>query len=371
MKRSWSIQSEFAETTPLAGVAPLPTQPAGTEEVDGNGQYVYRPSFVDPPVDESELDEDGFTAQDRADLAALRATYDRIAGRWQALSPRSRNRRLLQLAQKGTVPLVGLVHISAATQAVPSAGDQPQTGKGRGKRPRYPEGTLRPSAVTARADPRHQEDLDSGMSAQDAFKRHKSRFRALLHTMRSGKEVVPQKPLKQTRAAGALPPLHSRGRRHKEEMLWRLEQLSLRGIIPTREENDQAVNLDALLDYLEANFPPGHEREWKGMPNQWGTPPEQYASTDEIPEEGRPRSKARGSGPSEADEAPHHMASSSTTMGNQGAGPWNLFNTPADPGPSAPPGLDVNMAGADETTGDSPEEEIVFNYADMPPDYDE
>ena len=132
------------------------------------------------------------------------------------------------------MPLVGLVHISAATQAVPADGEHPPSGKGRGKRSRYPEGTLRPSAVTARADPRHQEDLDAGMSAQDAFKRHKSRFRALLRTMRSGKEVVPQKPLRQTRAPGALPPLQSRGRRHKEEMLWRLDQLRLRGIVPTQ-----------------------------------------------------------------------------------------------------------------------------------------
>ena len=33
------------------------------------GRYIYHPSFIDPPVDESELDEDGLTEQDRADSA--------------------------------------------------------------------------------------------------------------------------------------------------------------------------------------------------------------------------------------------------------------------------------------------------------------
>ena len=132
----------FAGASAQAGAPPSTSSQVAHEERDDNGQYIYRPSFTDPPVDESELDEDGFTAQDRADLAALRATYDRIANRWQALSPRSRNRRLLQLAQRGTVPLVGLVHISAATQAVPADGEHPPSGKGRGKRSRFPEGTL-------------------------------------------------------------------------------------------------------------------------------------------------------------------------------------------------------------------------------------
>ena len=91
------------------------------------------------------------------------------------------------------------------------------------------------------------------------------------------------------------------------------------------------MNLDSLLDYLEANFPPGHEREWMGRPNQWGTPPDHYASTDEIPDEGRPRSKARGSGPSEPDGAQHHTATGGAAPVEHGAGPWNLFNTPAGP----------------------------------------
>ena len=94
--------------------------PAQEEERDENGRYIYHPSFIDPPVDESELDEDGLTEQDRADLAVLRETYDRIARRWQALSPRARNKCLLELARGGTIPLAGLVHISAATEAEPA-----------------------------------------------------------------------------------------------------------------------------------------------------------------------------------------------------------------------------------------------------------
>ena len=185
--------------------------PAQEEERDENGRYAYHPSFIDPPVDESELDEDGLTEQDRADLAVLRETYDRIARRWQALSPRARNKRLLELAQGGTIPLAGLAHISAATQAEPAA-------KGRGKRPRCLPGDLRPSAVTTRSDPKYQQDLDAGLTSQDAFKRHKSRFRALLHAMKSGRDI-PTTPARQGRTTGELPPLQSRGRRHKEEML--------------------------------------------------------------------------------------------------------------------------------------------------------
>ena len=135
------VPPELRESRP--GVPPATAAvPAQEEERDENGRYVYHPSFVDPPVDECELDEDGLTAQDRADLAALRETYDRIARRWQALSPRAQNKRLLELARGGTIPLAGLVHISAATQAEPA--DDPATpaaAKGRGKRPRYLPGT--------------------------------------------------------------------------------------------------------------------------------------------------------------------------------------------------------------------------------------
>ena len=105
---------EFRQSPPAGGSPATAAVPAQEEERDENGRYVYHPSFIDPPVDESELDEDGLTEQDRADLAVLRETYDRIARRWQALSPRARNKRLL--ARGGTIPLAGLVHISAATR---------------------------------------------------------------------------------------------------------------------------------------------------------------------------------------------------------------------------------------------------------------
>ena len=74
----------FAGASAQAGAPPSTSSQVVHEERDDNGQYIYRPSFTDPPVDESELDEDGFTAQDRADLAALRATYtiaSRTSGR--------------------------------------------------------------------------------------------------------------------------------------------------------------------------------------------------------------------------------------------------------------------------------------------------
>ena len=169
------------------------------------------PATAAVPAQEEERDEneDGLTEQDRADLAVLRETYDRIARRWQALSPRARNKRLLDLARGGTIPLAGLVHISAATQAEPAENPTtPAAAKGRGKRPRYLPGDLRPSAVTARSDPKYQQDLDAGLTSQDAFKRHKSRFRALLHAMKSGKDI-PNTPARQGRTTGELPPLQS------------------------------------------------------------------------------------------------------------------------------------------------------------------
>ena len=139
------VPPEFRESPPELPPATAAV-PAQEEERDENGRYIYHPSFIDPPVDESELDEDGLTEQDRADLAVLRETYDRIARRWQALSPRARNKRLLDLARGGTIPLAGLVHISAATQAEPAEDPTtPAAAKGRGKRPRYLPGDLRPS----------------------------------------------------------------------------------------------------------------------------------------------------------------------------------------------------------------------------------
>ena len=128
-------------------------------------------------------------------------------------------------------------------------------------------GHLRP----ARSDPKYQQDLDAGLTSQDAFKRHKSRFRALLHAMKSGKDI-PNTPARQGRTT--------------QKLLWRLEQLRRRGVVPTREENNQAVNLDSLLDY---DFPPGHERERNGRPDQWGEPPSRYDTADDLPEEGRPK----------------------------------------------------------------------------------
>ena len=310
----------------------------------------------------------------------LRETYDRIARRWQALSPRARNKRLLELARGGTIPLAGLVHISAATQAEPAEDPTtPAAAKGRGKRPRYLPGDLRPSAVTARSDPKYQQDLDAGLTSQDAFKRHKSRFRALLHAMKSGKDI-PTTPARQGRTTGELPPLQSRGRRHKEEMLWRLEQLRRRGIVPTREENNQAVNLDSLLDYLEPNFPPGHERERNGRPDQWGEPPSRYDTADDLPEEGRPKSKARSSLQSQAQSsAPTEADSSRPAPPQNSAGPWDVYNRTPDPGHAAsssttgaPPETSPGAPMEVEEEG-APEEEICFtgDYSDMAPDYDE
>ena len=86
---------------PASGSGPISSSSVG-EERDADGNYIYTPSFHDPPVNEADLDENGLTAQDREDLQVLQSTYDRIAERWQALSPRSRNRRLLSLAAHGS-----------------------------------------------------------------------------------------------------------------------------------------------------------------------------------------------------------------------------------------------------------------------------
>ncbi|CAE7206190.1 unnamed protein product, partial [Symbiodinium pilosum] len=144
-----SAGAEESRTHPPARTEEPADSDEGLEEIviekerDEDGRYVYHPSFVDPG-------RDVLTAQDRADLAVLRETYDRIAN-------------------------------SAVLEAEPAA-----TAKGRGKRPRYPPGSLRPSAVTARADPKYQQDLDAGLTSQDAFKRHKSRFTALAARNESG-----------------------------------------------------------------------------------------------------------------------------------------------------------------------------------------
>ena len=56
------VPPEFRESPP--GVPPVTAAvPAQEEERDENGRYVYHPSFIDPPVDESELDEDGLTSR--------------------------------------------------------------------------------------------------------------------------------------------------------------------------------------------------------------------------------------------------------------------------------------------------------------------
>ena len=208
--------------------------------------YIYHPSFIDPPVDESELDEDGLTEQD---------------------PPRGRVTSACLTWHEATIPLAGLVHISAATQAEPAEDPTtPAAAKGRGKRPRYLPGDLRPSAVTTRSDPKYQQDLDAGLTSQDAFKRHKSRFRALLHAMKSGKDI-PNTPARQGRTTGELPPLQSRGRRHKEEMLWRLEQLRRRGIVPTREKTKPSI-WTACLTISRQTSPQGMSvRETDGQIN--------------------------------------------------------------------------------------------------------
>ena len=127
-------------------------------------------------------------------------------------------------------------------------------------------------------------------------------------------------------------------------MLWRLEQLRRRGI--AREENNQAVNLDSLLDYLEANFPPKHERERNGRPDQWGEPPSRYDTADDPPEEGRPKSKARSSLQSQAQSSASTEANGSRPAPPQNsAGLWDVYNRTPDPG----------HAASSSTTGAPPE----------------
>ena len=139
------------------------------------------------------------------------------------------------------------MHISAATQAEPAEDPTtPAAARGRGKRPRYLPGDLRPSAVTARSDPKYQQDLDAGLTSQDAFKRHKSRFRALLHAMKSGKDI-PNTPARQGRSTGELPALQSRGRRHKEEMLWRLSSSGAGGSYQPGEQLSRQSGQPARL----------------------------------------------------------------------------------------------------------------------------
>ena len=65
------VPPKFGESPPEVPPATAAV-PAQEEERDENGRYIYHPSFIDPPVDECELDEDGLTEQDRADLAVLR-----------------------------------------------------------------------------------------------------------------------------------------------------------------------------------------------------------------------------------------------------------------------------------------------------------
>ena len=138
--------------------------------------------------------------------------------------------------------------------------------KGKGKRPRYPEGALRPSFQTARADQKYYDDLDAGIPEPEAFRRHKNRFRALMHAFRTGKAVPPTP--RGRRSDGQLPPIQLQGRWHRETLLRRLRRLEARGVYPTAEENNQAINLEQLINYLEENYPPGAQRSGTFRPLQ-------------------------------------------------------------------------------------------------------
>ena len=178
--------------------------------------------------------------------------------------------------------------------------------------------------------------------------------------MKSGKDI-PNTPARQGRTTGELPPLQSRGRRHKEEMLWRLEQLRRRGIVPTRSRQSGQPS-------------PGHERERNGRPDQWGEPPSRYDTADNLPEEGRPKSKARSSLQSQAQSSAPTETDSSRPAPPQNS--WPLMSTTGpqtrllqhnwETSPGAP--MEVEEEGAG-----SPEEEICFtgDYSHMAPDYDE
>ena len=138
-------------------------------------------------------------------------------------------------------------------------------------------------------------------------------------------------------------------KQHKQGMWSRLERLRRRGIVPTADENNQSINLEHLLNYLEENFPPGHPRESGGT--NWANRPG-HSATDDLPEDGRPKSKDQASAPGPA-----------TTR----------EAAPADAdAPSATDWLGGEAQGADvddEQATDSPEEEILFDgsFSEMPP----
>ena len=81
--------------------------------------------------------------------------------------------------------LSGILQVSFAAEArearAPGSAPPSTPSKGKGKRPRYPDGALRPSFQTARADQKYYDDLDAGIPEPEAFRRHKNRFRALMH----------------------------------------------------------------------------------------------------------------------------------------------------------------------------------------------
>ena len=151
---------------------------------------------------------------------------------------------------------------------VPSRGCSTQHPlKGKGKRPRYSEGALRPSFQTARADQKYYDDLAAGIKSlpgPDAYaKGQAQRWPA--------------------------PPNSVHRCWHRENLLRRLRRLEARGVYPTAEENNQAINLEQLINYLEENYPPGAHRPGTFRP----TNPE--ADLGSIPEGGRPTSKVRSS----------------------------------------------------------------------------
>ena len=127
MQRSSAPSTRQASAAvPAGGQGPVSSGSA--EERDAEGNYVYVPSFHDPPANEADLDENGLTGQGREDLQVLQNTYDRIAERWQSLSPRSRNRRLLSLAAHGSMALSSILQISVTAEAREASAPSSTTG---------------------------------------------------------------------------------------------------------------------------------------------------------------------------------------------------------------------------------------------------
>ena len=179
----------------------------------------------------------------------------------------------------------------------------------------------------------------TSMLEPEAFRRRKNRFRALMHAFRIGKAVPPTP--RGRRSDGQLPPIQSQGRWHRENLLRRLRRLEARGISPTAEENNQAINLEQPINHLDKNYPPSTG----DVPSTQSRGGSRFDPRRRAANLGRPDPSATG----DADSEGPHPSSVDDPM---------EVDAPPEP-----------------TADESPDEEVVLESGMVPdydlPDYDE